>query len=99
MKLLRRLILILTLKNNINNKNNINKNTSDLIKKIGYSTKINEIGKKINDHDHNNNYIPSQEYNNLTVDYFAARFAQANLASKNYITNFVKKDRQILMIN
>ena len=33
MKLLRRLTLILTLKNNINNKNNINKNASDLIKK------------------------------------------------------------------
>ena len=37
------------------------------------------------------------EFNKLTSENFAARLAQANLASKNDIANFLK--RQILMIN
>ena len=36
-------------------------------------------------------YITIPEFNKLTVENFAARLAQENLASKNDITNFVKK--------
>ena len=70
--------------------------TSDLIKNTDYNTKINEIEKKITNHDHDK-YITTQEFNKLTSDNFTARLAQANLASKNDIANFIK--RQILMIN
>ena len=47
--------------------------------------------KKDTDHDHGI-YIITQELNKLTADNFAARLKQANLASKNDIANFVKKD-------
>ena len=47
--------------------------------------------KKITDHDHSNKYINTQEFNKLTSENFASTFAQANLASKNDIANFVKK--------
>ena len=46
-------------------------------------------------HDHSNKYITTQEFNKLTAQYFAARLAQENLASKNDIANFIKT---ILMI-
>ena len=45
----------------------------------------------------NGKCIATQEFNKLTAEYFNARLAQANLASKNDIANFVK--RQILIIN
>ena len=62
-----------------------------MVKKTDYNTKINEIDYKIIiDHDHDK-YINTQEFNKLTLENFAARLAQANLASKNYIANFVKK--------
>ena len=35
-------------------------------------------------------YITTQ-FNRLTAEHFAARLAQANLANKNDIANFVKK--------
>ena len=54
--------------------------------------------KKSTDHGHSNKYITTQECNKLTSENFAARLAQANLASKNDIATFVEK-RQILMIN
>ena len=68
--------------------------TSDLVKNTDYNTKINEIEKKIIDHDHGE-YITAQELKKLTVDNFAARLKQANLASKNYIADilFRKKKR------
>ena len=47
--------------------------------------------KKDTDHDHGI-YIITQELNKLTADNFAARLKQANLASKNDIANFVKKE-------
>ena len=50
--------------------------TSDLTKKTNYNTKINEIEKKITDHDHEK-YITTQEFNKLTVDNLAARFKKA----------------------
>ena len=66
------------------------------LKKIDYNTKLIEIEENITDHDHNK-YITTQEFNKLTSENFAARLAQANLASKNDIADFVKK--HILMIN
>ena len=42
-------------------------------------------------------YIATQEFNKLTVENFAARLKQANLAMKVDITDFIR--RQILMIN
>ena len=64
---------------------------SDLVKKANYDTKICETENKITDHDHNNGYITTQEFDKLTADTFAARLKQANLASKNDIADFVKK--------
>ena len=60
------------------------------LKKTDYYTKINEIEKKITDHNHDK-YITTPEFNKLTAENFAARLAQANLASKSDIANFVKK--------
>ena len=55
-----------------------------------YTEKINEIEKKITDHDHNK-YITTQEFDKLPSENFAARLAQTNLARKHDIANFVKK--------
>ena len=41
-----------------------------------------------NDHD---KYITTQEFNKSTSENFATRLAQANLASKSDIANFLKK--------
>ena len=66
-------------------------NISTTVKKADCNTKIGEIEKKITvDHA---KYITTQEFHKLTSENFAARLAQANLASKNDIANFVKKDR------
>ena len=44
----------------MNNVTNINTtDTSNLVEKTGYNTKLNEIEKKITDHDHAR-YIPTQ---------------------------------------
>ena len=59
-------------------------NVSNLVKKTDYNTKINEIEKKITDHDHDK-YITTPEFNKLTSENFAARLKQANLASKSDI--------------
>ena len=71
--------------------------TINLFRKTDYNTKINEIEKKITDHNHSNKYDTTQEFDKLTLENFAARLAQANLASKTDIDGFVK--RQILRIN
>ena len=60
------------------------------LKKSDYNTKISEIEKKITDHDHHK-YITTPEFNKLTAEYFTARLAQANSASKSDIANFIKK--------
>ena len=57
--------------------------TSDLLKKADYSSKSSKIVKKINDHDHSNKNITTQEFNKLTSENFDARLTQANLTSKN----------------
>ena len=45
---------------------------------------------KMLDHVHDK-YITTQEFNKLTVENFAARLKQANLASKNDIADFIKQ--------
>ena len=70
--------------------------TSDLVKKTDYDTKIGKIEKKILDHHHDNNYITTTEFNKLTAEISAARLKQSNLATKADIDNW---KRQILIIN
>ena len=65
--------------------------TSVLVKKTDYNTKIYEIEKKMTDHDHSNKYITTQKFNKLTSENFTARLKQENLTSKNDIADFVKK--------
>ena len=66
-------------------------NVSNLVKTTDYHTKISEIEKKITDHDHDK-YITTPEFNKLTAEIFDLRLKRADLASKNDIANFVKKD-------
>ena len=54
---------------------------SNIVKKTDYNTKINEIEKKITDHDHDK-YITT-EINKLIAENFAARLKQANFSNKN----------------
>ena len=56
-------------------------NFSGLVKKTDYNTKINEIEKKITDHNHDK-YITTPEFNNLAAGFFTARLAQADLVTK-----------------
>ena len=60
------------------------------LKKPYYNTKINETEKKNTDHNHDK-YITTPEFNKLTAENLAARLAQANLAIKSDIANFVNK--------
>ena len=60
------------------------------LKKTDYNTKISETEQKITDHNHDK-YITTPEFNKLTAENFAARLTQVNLASKNDISNFIKK--------
>ena len=54
---------------------------SSLVKKSDYDTKINELEKKLSDHNHDK-YITTPEFNTLAADVFNARLAQANLTTK-----------------
>ena len=54
---------------------------SNLVKKTDYNTKVTEIEKKLNNHNHDN-FIDTSEFNKLAVDVFNARLAQANLITK-----------------
>ena len=66
-------------------------NVSNLVKKTDCNTKISEIENKIAaDHDHDN-YITTQKFDKFTLENFTARLAQASLASKSDIAQFVKK--------
>ena len=58
------------------------------VKKADLNTKIDKIEKKIPEHE---KYILTQELSKLVEKIFAERSKQANLASKNYIADFVKK--------
>ena len=74
--------------NKISSVGNLVKNKNK--KKTDYNTKINEIEKKLTDHDHDK-YIATPKFNKLAVENFAARLAQANLVTKSDIANFVYK--------
>ena len=63
---------------------------SNLVKKADYNKKVSEIEKKTTDHDHDK-YITTPEFNKLTAENFAAILAQANLATKSDVANFVDK--------
>ena len=65
--------------------------TSNLVTKVEYNVKIGETEKKINAHDHNNKYITTHKFNKFTINNFAARLTQTNLATKNDISNFFFK--------
>ena len=63
--------------------------------------KLADIEKKTLDHDHGK-YITKQEFNNMMADNFAARLAQAKLATKDDIADFVKQtdfDNKLKNIN
>ena len=62
--------------------------TSHLVKKADYNTKIDEIEKKLPER---GKYITTQEFNKLTSETFAARLAQAKLATIDDIADFVKE--------
>ena len=56
---------------------------SNLVKKTDYNTKITGIENKLNNHNHDK-YNDNLEFNNLAVDVFNARIAQANVITKTY---------------
>ena len=49
-----------------------------MVKKTDYNTKVTEIENKVNNHNHDK-YVDTLEFNELAVDFFNARIAQANL--------------------
>ena len=55
--------------------------TSNLVRKTDYNTKITEIEKKLTDHNHDK-YITTTEFNKLATDAVNARIVQANLVKK-----------------
>ena len=76
----------------VKNVNNINTtDPSDLVKATDYYTKINEIEKKITDHDHAK-YITTQKFNKLASEDSAARLAQGSFPSKNDIAVLVTEN-------
>ena len=58
------------------------------ITNLATTTAITAVENKISDH---SKYITTLALNKLAAENFAARLSQTNLASKNDITNFVKK--------
>ena len=68
-------------------------NVVNLVKKTDYNTKLVKLKKKKKnnaepDHD---KYTTAEEFNKSTSENFAARLAQANVANKSDIANFIKK--------
>ena len=55
-------------------------NVSRLVTKTDYNTKINEIKKKITDHDHDK--CITSEFNKLTTESFKERLGQVNLVTE-----------------
>ena len=70
-------------------------NVSNLVKKTDYNTKVNEIEKKTTNQNHGK-YITTPEFNKLTAQNFAARLAQANLAT---LILLILEIKQILLRN
>ena len=54
---------------------------SSIVTKTEYNTKINEIEKKITDHDQDK-YITTLEFNKLTTENFQTRLKQADLVTR-----------------
>ena len=61
---------------------------SNIVKKNDYNTNINEIEKKITDHNYDK-YITTSEFDKLISENSAARLKQVKLATKSDIANFV----------
>ena len=55
--------------------------TSNLVKKTDYNTKVTEIEKKLTDHNHDK-YITTAEFNKLATHAFNAIIVQANLVKR-----------------
>ena len=70
---------------------------SSLVKKTGYNTKITDIERKLNTHNHDK-YIDISDFNKLAADVFNARLAQANLMTKAdfyaKLSSFIRKITQ-----
>ena len=66
-------------------------NFSNLVKKTDYNTKVSEIENKVATDHYLEKYITTQETIKLASKNLTARLKPENLASKNYIANFVKK--------
>ena len=73
---------------------NKKRSASNLVKKTDYNTTINDIEKKITDHNHDE-YIATPEFNKLTAENFAAILKQVNLASKSDFVNKTDFDNQV----
>ena len=59
---------------------------SSLVKKTHYDTKINELEKKLTDHDHDHGkYITTPEFNTLAASVFNARLAKAKLIKRQIL--------------
>ena len=56
---------------------------SSLVKKTNGNTKISELEKRLNHHNHVK-YVTTLEFNTLAADAFNARLAQVNLITKTY---------------
>ena len=78
----------------LNAKINEGKNKISNITNLATTTALTALENKIPGH---SKYITTPKSNKLTTENFAARLAQANLASKIYIANFGKET--FLMIN
>ena len=62
---------------------------NDLVNKLTITQKLMKMKRKL--------YITTQEYHKLTSENFTAILARVNLASKNDIADFVKKQISILL--
>ena len=74
---------------------------STLVKKTDYKTKINEIKKKITEHNHDK-YITTPAFNKFMADVFAVWLKWANLACKIDIVTLVNKadfDKKLKNLN
>ena len=58
-------------------------------KKQTMTQKLVKLKKKITDHDHYIRYITKQEFNQLTVENFAPRLKEVNVANKANIGNVI----------
>ena len=59
------------------------------MKKTDYDTKISEIEKKVNDHNHDK-YITTPEFNTLSASVFDTRIRLANLVTKTVFDTNLK---------